>query len=138
MSCKGETMTASAVLEEIQNALRLEGATEVVTESPGTIAFRCPGITGMSRWSLLAPISGGSVAVAESSDSLRISYALRFTLIFWFSLAITLAFWLFQTVPPHSISVIYPFVWLFGGNIAVSMYRFPNFLRRTLSERRDT
>jgi hypothetical protein len=123
------TLTAAA---EIQRALQAEGATCAAPDL-GTVNFKCPGITGMTRWALLAPISSGVVRISDSPGEMRISYALRFTLVFWSSVAAALVFWLLQNMPGPTVESTYPFLWLFGGNVAISMWRFPNFLRGTVS-----
>jgi len=87
----------------------------------------------MSRSALLAPISSGVVRIDDSPGAMRISYALRFTLVFWFSVAAALVFWLLQSMPLPTVESAYPFLWLFGGNVAISMWRFPDFLRGTVS-----
>ena len=119
-------------LAEIQRALRAEGANATTRDST-TVDFRCPGITGMSRGALLAPISSGYVRVDSSPGTWRLVYALRFTLTFWFSLVATAVFWVLRHTPALSLEVLYPFLVLYGGNVALSLWRFPGFLRRTLA-----
>jgi hypothetical protein len=119
-------------LAEIQRALRAEGAIATTRDST-TVDFRCPGVTGMTRWALLAPISSGYVTVDSSPDAWRLVYALRFTLVFWFSILATAVFWILDQTPKVSIEALYPFLVLFGGNVVISLWRFPGFLRRTLA-----
>lgn len=116
----------------IQRALIAEGAKATVRD-PKTVEFACPGLTGMSRWALLAPISSGYVSVESLPDALRLTCALRFTLTFWFSLVVTGAFWLLEHRPSLSLSLFTPFAVLFGGNVATSLWRFPGFLRRVVA-----
>jgi hypothetical protein len=124
--------SASTAAEAIRCGLRAEGA-DATMASGNAVDFRCPGVTGMSRWALLAPISSGAVVVEDSPGQLRVSYTLRFVLIFWVALAATLIFLLFQGISKPTIESSYPFLWLFGGNVAISLWRFPDFLRRTLT-----
>ena len=126
------TRASEDVALEIQRALSAEGA-KVVIKDATMVEFACPGLTGMNRWSLLAPISSGYVNVEALPGSLRLNYALRFTLTFWFALAATAAFWLLERMPAFSLSVLTPFAVLFGGNVATSMWRFPAFLQRVVA-----
>lgn len=119
-------------LAAIQRALSAEGAIATTRDST-RVDFRCPGVTGMTRWALLAPISSGYVTVDSSPGAWRLAYALRFTLVFWFSLVATAVFWALDYTPKVSIEVLYPFLFLFGGNVVISLWRFPGFLRRTLA-----
>jgi hypothetical protein len=126
------TRASQDVLAEILRALRAEGAI-ATTRDATTVDFRCPGITGMSRWALLAPISSGYVTIDSSPGAVRLVYALRFTLTFWFSLMATVVFWILSHPRRTSLEVFYPFLFLYGGNVASSLWRFPRFLRRALA-----
>jgi hypothetical protein len=119
-------------LEEIQRALQAEGAVTTIRDSV-TMDFRCPGLTVKSRWAILAPISSGYVKIDTSPGTWRLLYALRFTLTFWFALLVTAAFWVLRRMPPFSIDVLYPFLVLYGANVATSLWRFPGFLRGSLA-----
>jgi hypothetical protein len=128
---------ATDALAEIRRALHAEGAIATTRDST-TVDFRCPGVTEMSRWALLAPISSGYVTVDSSTGTWRLIYGLRFTLTFWFSAIVTTVFWVLRHMPAFSLEVLYPFLVLYGGNVATSLWRFPGFLRRTLSPQSAT
>ena len=121
-----------SVVELLAEALRREGA-KIVVVRPAAVDFKCPGVAGMSRWALLAPISGGSVTATIDTDSLKLSYSLRFMLFFWAALAFAAIFAVISgREDPIKVGVL-TFSWLFFGNVAISLFRFPAFLRRVLS-----
>ena len=127
-----EAPASADVVVAIQRALCAEGARTTIRDAT-TVEFACPGVTGMSRWALLAPISSGYVNVESLPGAVQLSYALRFTATFWFALAVTVVFWVLQHTPSFSARVVVPFAVLFGGNVATSLWRFPAFLRRTVA-----
>jgi hypothetical protein len=129
--------SAAAVAELFERALADEKATLVVRRL-ATVEFQCRGITGMNRWKLLAPISGGTIQVAIEPTACVICYALSFTLVFWFSLAATAAFWVFDHMAKPTLETAYPFLFLFGGSVALSMYRFRGFINRTITSQAAT
>ncbi len=57
-------------------------------------------------------------AIATTRDSTRVDFR---------------CFWALDYTPKVSIEVLYPFLFLFGGNVVISLWRFPGFLRRTLA-----
>jgi len=124
---------AETEIEALADALRREGAKSVVSRQP-ELEFDCPGITGMNRWALLAPISGGSIAVSAREHQMHVTYSLRFDLVFWASLLFAGVFSLLSMKSdPLKVGVL-AFSWLFFGNIVISLYRFPKFLRRVLTD----
>jgi hypothetical protein len=120
-------------IDVLAEALRREGA-KVVASHPAEIEFACPGIIGMNRWALLAPISGGSVVAVPNTDGVKLTYSLRFVLVFWASLVFALIFASLSYGAAPLKTGFFAFSWLYFGNIAISLYRFPAFIRRVLSE----
>jgi hypothetical protein len=103
-----------------------------VTAQLDSIEFACPGIAGMSRSGLLAPISGGSISFEAREDHLKLIYSLRFVLVFWTSAAFGVLFAALNfRNDPLRVGAL-AFAWLFFGNVAISLFRFPGFLRRAL------
>ena len=126
-----EVVGVQREVELVTEALGREGAKPVVAQLE-SIEFACPGISGMSRTALLAPISGGSISIEVHEDHLKLIYSLRFVLVFWASSAFGV---LFAAISfrndPLRVGAL-AFAWLFFGNVAISLYRFPRFLRRAL------
>ena len=121
-----------AVLDAVSEALRREGAKSVLAHA-GVIDFECPAIIGGWSTALLAPISGGSVAIKSSGQTIEIKYQLRFVLVFWFSLAAGVVFALLSmTGDPFAVGLL-AFSWLYFGNVAISLLRFNRFLSRTVA-----
>ena len=118
-------------VELVTGALGREGA-KSVTAQLDSIEFACPGIAGMSRSGLLAPISGGSISFEAHEDHLKLIYSLRFVLVFWASAAFGVLFAALNfRNDPLRVGAL-AFAWLFFGNVAISLYKFPGFLRRAL------
>ena len=127
-----DSQLAHSDIDALAAALRLEGAKSVVAQQD-SVQFACPGITGMSRTALLAPISSGSITVSAKAERMELSYSLQFVLTFWASLAFSFIFALLSIGnAPLKIGLL-AFSWLFFGNVAISLFRFPRFLRRVLS-----
>jgi len=118
-------------IEQLADALRREGAKSVIPY-PNSIEFECPGVAGMRRYALLAPISGGSISIEERDAQLELTYSLRFVLAFWAALAFGVLFGLLNIDHDPLKYGALVFIWLFFGNVAISLYRFPRSLRLAL------
>jgi len=68
-----QSPSARETTELLAEALRREGAHEVTTRDEA-LEFECPGILGMGRMALLAPISGGSIEIRSADQKLEIKY----------------------------------------------------------------
>jgi len=127
-----QSPSARETTELLAEALRREGAHEVTTRDEA-LEFECPGILGMGRMALLAPISGGSIEIRSADQKIEIKYQLQFVLVFWFSLAVGVVFALLSIKSDPLAHGLLAFSWLYFGNIAISLLRFPGFLARTLA-----
>jgi hypothetical protein len=85
----------------------------------------------------LVPISSGHIDVQTDLSGLRIFYTIRFTEILVFALVVNAAFAfavnLRAVSTPSALGVIViflPLIWLFGGNVAITLFRFPRLLKR--------
>jgi hypothetical protein len=118
-------------VELVTEALGREGAKSVNAQLD-LIEFACPGISGLSRSALLAPLSGGSISFEAREDCLKLIYSLRFVLIFWTSAAFGVLFAALNfRNDPLRVGAL-ALARLFFGNVAISLFRFPGFLRRAL------
>jgi hypothetical protein len=127
-----EQLGVQREVELVTGALRREGAKSVAAQMD-SIEFECPGVSGMSRYALLAPISGGSITFEAHEDHIEVTYALRFVLAFWASAAFGAIFAALNFGgDPLKVGAL-TFAWLFLGNVAISLFRFPRFLRRALA-----
>jgi hypothetical protein len=118
-------------IEQLADALRREGAKSVIPHL-NSIEFECPGVAGMRRYALLAPISGGSIFIVEQDAQLELTYSLQFVLAFWAALTFGVLFGLLNIGHDPLKYGALVFIWLFLGNVAISLYRFPRFLRLVL------
>ena len=127
-----QSTSVRGTIELLAEALRREGAKGVTTRDEA-LEFECPGILGMRRMALLAPISGGSIALRSADQKLEIKYQLQFVLVFWFSLAVGVVFALLSIRSDPLAHGVLAFSWLYFVNIAISLLRFPRFLAHTLA-----
>ena len=127
-----QASSAKGTIDAVTEALRRERAKSVVAHD-GVIDFECPAIIGGWSTALLAPISGGSVAIKSSGQTVKIKYQLRFVLVFWFSLAAGVVFALLSITRDPFVDGLLAFSWLYFGNVAISLLRFNRFLSRTVA-----
>jgi hypothetical protein len=93
----------------------------------------------VSSNNVLVPITKGQVSVQAASPGLRISYTIYFTEVLVFSAVVSALFAIPMNASPGDASILFrvaasclPLIWLFGGNVAITMFRFPRLLRRAV------
>ena len=126
--------TAAAIaIESALSAQRPKSLSRVGT----VVEFRAGVLRFVTNMNVLVPISSGHIHVQSDLSGLRILYTIRFTEILIFSLMVNAVFAFAVTsraVGPTSalgvIIIFLPFIWLFGGNVAITLFRFPRLLRR--------
>jgi hypothetical protein len=112
---------------------------KTLSRSGTVVQFRAGVLRWVSNNNMLVAISSGDVEVHSELSDLRISYTIRFTELLVFSLAATVLFaalidskshdapWLFRLVASTM-----PLWWIFGGNVALALFRFPRLLKRAI------
>jgi len=92
---------------------------------------------GFGNWHLLQPISKGAVVVIPGDSALKVHYELRFTQMLVLSSLMVLgvsAPVVFHMGVVDAVGVSCGlWIWLFGANYALTVFRFRNFLRRAVA-----
>ncbi len=96
------------------------------------------------NWKILLPISTGIIAVKQEMGKIKIEYKLSFErliiigTIFALIVSLFLAYDIIHDgrhpVSWGVFSVIAMWLWLVGGNIAITAFRFPRFIKKCVSE----
>lgn len=127
-----EGLSVSDALAAIAEAIRDEKPTGMDI-STDTVKFTSGIFRLVNSWNLLAPISAGSIRCTQSAEGpLFVHYHISFIQMFVVvSLVVGLIFGILARAPlPFLIEA---WAWLFGVNYALTLYRFPRFLKRALS-----
>jgi len=86
----------------------------------------------------LGAAGSGEVSVQPSKTGLTVTYRIRFTQLFWVTLFMVGFASLFvlgapNLSPTEAAALLFGmWLWLYGGNVAVTLFRFPRWLRRTV------
>ena len=93
----------------------------------------------------LEPIGSGSIAVSPDADGIKICYSFRFTELFVVVTVMVAAFfgppmWRAPNLDEFDTIAILGtlWLWLFGGNFAITSYRLPKLLRKVAREAVDS
>jgi hypothetical protein len=131
-------LNATAIAASVEGAIRPRS----ILREGTVVDFKGGMLRLVSSINILAPITSGHVDVRSGPSGVRIYYTLRFTecLIACAAIAVlfgTVGFLQLQDYfRPHHVPILFPvlcvalpFIWLFGGNVAVTLFRFPRLLR---------
>ena len=123
------------VTEEIDALLSGELAKAVDVDG-SSVSFRAGMFRMVPGWNILAPIGSGRLIAEASESAIVVRYHLSLVQSLLFVTAATLLF----AAPAVAAGqfVIYPIVmwlWLFGMNYVLTLFRFPNWLRTGLETR---
>lgn len=125
---------AEILLQTLVQRIKAEDPARFLREQ-NQIAFA--GGSPMS-WRLLAAINYGEIKVVAFEDRLRGSYELGFTGLFIISmlLVLVIAIFSFNSDFPIQIKEIFAYFWvfLFGGNYALTVVRFEALVRSAIKE----
>jgi len=125
------------LLDRLEDGLANEHARRIKRTDSG-IMFKAGILSFQSGWSLLTPITSGSVEVVRESHGARITYRLNFT---EQCLAVTAIVVLMGWILLSSREVQFPkleavlslagiWVWMVWGNCALALKRFSRFLEK--------
>ncbi len=108
-----------------------------VRRKPGAITFEGGPFRWVSSWNLLGPISWGRLDVERGPEGLEVRYHITFTEVVAFVTfaAVFMAVTFSRMAGPDEWEVRYvipvvAWVWLVGGNIVITLVRFPDFVHR--------
>jgi len=101
-----------------------------ITFSGGILRF-------VMGWNILCAISSGEITFEKNNDKLSLNYHLKFTEMFVIVTIMVLGFmgpFIFQARNlspfPKIIILLFMWLWLFGGNYLLTIFRFPGFIRK--------
>jgi hypothetical protein len=128
------------VANRLEQALRVLKARQV-SRVGSRIEFKAGVSLAISSTNLLAPIGSGELSLHPSGEFLTVRYQLRFTqmlvLVSGMVLAISVPFLMnMRTWSDRQEGVLFLFfawLWLFGGNVAISIVRFPRWIVRSVT-----
>jgi hypothetical protein len=112
-----------------------------IQHSGHNITFRGGIFRFVSSWNQLGAISSGSLTLKKTESSLIVNYKIKFTEMLIIVTAMVIGFlgppvWnASNTGIVESIIILsFAWFWLFGGNVAITYFRFPRFLKNSLVE----
>lgn len=126
------------ILDLILHALEKEKARSM-HQAGNRIEFRGGIFRLVMNWNQLVSISSGEIEVFSTGKIVTLAYHIRFTEMLILVSAGVIGFlcpavWRAPNlnVLEASAMLAFAWLWLFGGNVAITYYRFPKFLRRAL------
>jgi hypothetical protein len=131
------------VLTAISDWLERKRARRIV-RSPHCVSFSAGIFRLVTGLNPLGPIGSGSIAVSPDANGINICYSFRFTELFVVVTVMVAAFfgpptWRAPNLDEFdTIAILGTFwIWLFGGNFAITSYRLPRLLRKVAREAVD-
>jgi hypothetical protein len=128
--------TAAAI--SIEAAIR-DQRPRSVSRSATLVQFRAGVLRWVSNTNILVPISSGEVEVQTELSGLRVSYTIRFTELLIFAMVFTVVFTLVVSSKGGDAPTLFklvastlPLWWIFGGNVSITLFRFPRMLKRAV------
>ena len=135
-SASGSPVALDEVLASIAARLKREKATHL-TRTDDRISFKGGFLRLVSGWNQLVSISRGKIRVEQVGSAICVHYEVWFTQLL---LVVTVMVVGFLSRPIFAapnltiagkVSILaFAWLWLAGGNIAVTAFRFPRLLRR--------
>jgi len=117
----------TAIVAAVEDALRGAHAKKLCVKD-GEISFR-GGLFGFGgRWNQLLAISFGQIRFARQGDLVLIHYRISFLQMLVVVTAVVGLMLGYVDRAPYKI-VVFGWLWLFGGNYFIALYRFPRFIR---------
>lgn len=91
----------------------------------------------VTSWNILGAVSSGIITIEKDNDRLILSYHLKFTEMFVIVTIMVLCFMgpFILQAPNLSlflkiVVLVFAWLWLFGGNYCLTIFRFPGFIRK--------
>lgn len=123
-----------AYREELQRlkAKDIESGSDFISFKGSTFRF-------VFNWNLLVPISKGVLKISKEGANVSVRYYIEYTdLLILSTLIVLLMGGIFMLASGADVKegllfVVASWLWLFGGNLIITMFRFPAFIRKTLN-----
>ena len=124
-----------AIVAAVEEALR-EAKAKKLSVKPGEISFRGGIFRFVDGLNQLSAISSGRIRFTRQDDRVLIHYHISFLqMLVGVTLMVGLMFGYFARAPYET--VVFGWLWIFGGNYFTTLYRFPQFLRAAAEKGRD-
>jgi hypothetical protein len=111
-------------------AINIHNDRNHITFSGGILRF-------VMNWNILVAVSSGKITVDKGNDKLCLKYSLKFTEMFIIVTAAVLGFlgpviWQASNLTfSAKVGILaVAWSWLFGGNYFITIFRFPNFIKK--------
>ena len=115
------------IVSAIENAIRDSKPTSLSVKD-GVVSFRAGVFRFVNNWNQLISISSGEIRLSQRGELVLIDYRISFVQMFIIvSMMVGLIFGFVAQAPLGF--VVVGWLWLFGGNYFLTLYRFPRFLR---------
>ena len=131
------------VLTSITASLEREKPT-CLSRTGNRIDFKGGVLRLASGWNQLVAISRGEIRVERQTSGILVHYKISFTQLLIVATILVAGFFGLPVIGAPNLSVAIAvallaiaWLWLVGGNIAITAYRFPRFLRRATESALD-
>jgi hypothetical protein len=99
------------------------------------IQFSAGTLQNLVARNALGAAGSGEVSVQRSKTGLAVTYKVRFTQLFWVSVFMMGCLSMFVLAAPNqspregAMLILGMWLWLYGGNVVVTLFKFPKWLR---------
>ncbi len=134
-------LTTESLRDNLTDTILQEGAKSVEATNDD-ISFKVGWFRPFLGWKLLVPITIGQISILADGDKLLVKYRLSFEHLIIIATAMTAL----MSVPILSaslsladrsfqlMSILFIWIWLVFGNVAITAFRFPRFIRRCAAD----
>ena len=134
-------MTTESLRENLADNLLQEEAKSAETIHD-EICFKVGWFRPFFGWKILVPITTGQISILAEGDKLRLNYKLTFEHLIIIATVMTalLSVPILLTNPSFAdrsfqlISIVFIWTWLVFGNVAITAFHFPRFIRKCAAE----
>jgi hypothetical protein len=124
------------VIGAIEQAIRAAKPTAIFRRD-GEITFHAGCFRVVGNWNQLIPIGVGQLRFSPQENRVEIFYRISFFQFFVVTAILTLIVfglvpWMasgMKATPPIGV-ILLLFLWIFGGNCVITLFRFPHFLKK--------
>lgn len=134
-------LTLKSLKDNIADSIQQE-ETKSVAAMQTDIYFKVGWLRPCLGWKLFAPITSGRISIQSDDSKLIVNYKLSFehliiiatVMTALMSVSLLLTSRTFAETPVRLIFILPIWLWLVCGNIAITAFRFPRFIRTCAAE----
>jgi hypothetical protein len=129
-------LTLESLRDNLADSILQEEA-QSVDAKHDEIFFRVGWFRPFLGWKLLVPITSGHISIRSDDGKILVTYKLSFEHLVIIATVITVLMSvpaLLTKVPFQLIFLLPIWLWLICGNVLITAYRFPRFIRKCASE----